>query len=306
MDEIVKQIEEFIKYVNTNPYIIFLMIVVAVAGLLFNWYSHASNKRIKHLESDIASVNMIQHSQTIFPKLDIKYDNKPLTTLTSSKLVITNRGNESIKKSDVAPLDPIRVSVGSDEQSILDFGILRESNSTNNFTSSRVDDKTIEFNFDYVDPDDYAIFQIIHTGDSSESLKVTGTVIGSTKPLVSKDRKSVEQMFRNPFIRIAFSSMKAPRLIASIVYLMIIGFLIWAVYAARANIILAVFCALPLIYMIWGFIQIIIRPARPERQAVLADFMQSMMDSMLNETRKTLESSRNTSSKKLEEPKKTE
>ena len=62
---------------------------------------------------------------------------------------------------------------------ILDVRLLKENYSANNIKLNLKDDgKSVQIDFDYLDQNQGAIIQIIHTGLSSDELKMEGSIMG--------------------------------------------------------------------------------------------------------------------------------
>jgi len=191
MNEILKTIDEWVKYLAANPYIGLGGFIIGVAGLLFSYYVAKRDKKVKNLSHYLFSNTIISDSQSIFPKLAVTYDGITLENFTVSKVRIFNSGTETIMPDDIAKSDPIRFCIQqTDKVKMLDSGAIYSSDPNNNFRIIQVDENTVEINFDFIEPKDEFVFQVIHTGKDSEVIKTTGTVIGAKSKF--SDKKSLD------------------------------------------------------------------------------------------------------------------
>jgi len=106
--------------------------------------------------------------------------------VTQSLVWLWREGRGTIKGSDIVAADPITVRVPPGDR-ILDAAILAQSKSTN-AVSIRFDvtdpEAGAELAFEYLDPRQGAVIEVLHTAQSPESVELTGTVMGVPKGIV--------------------------------------------------------------------------------------------------------------------------
>lgn len=111
--------------------------------------------------------------------LKMLYADQEIERLTATKIAFWNAGRETINSQDVA--EPITVQV-KDRCKILNARILHVKNPVNNFHIPSYTQTNVPLCFDYVDKDEGAVIQILHTGKSSEDLDFRGTIKAAGKP----------------------------------------------------------------------------------------------------------------------------
>lgn len=111
--------------------------------------------------------------------VQVLYKDTPVPRLTSTLLFIWNDGQAPIRRNDISARDPLRFELEGDG-AILDVSIVKVSRSANQFGAHVVANSpsVIECEFDFLDREDGAVVQILHTAQASR-LKPSGTIIGT-------------------------------------------------------------------------------------------------------------------------------
>lgn len=158
-------------------------------GILTSYVFYEIQKRKKEACWSIDSTNLIKGYSSLLEKLDIQYAGQKVENLTVSKIAFWNNGNEIINHSDIAiPLYIAPLNNKEDTQ-ILDVKILATSTLGNEFNATKLEGKNIVvMGFDYLDPQQGAVMQIIHTGVSVLPLIVDGEIKG-VKEIIYKRKK---------------------------------------------------------------------------------------------------------------------
>jgi hypothetical protein len=102
-----------------------------------------------------------------------------------SRIAIWNIGNTTIKGDQIVNSDPLRI-VTSDGSSVLEATIRNRTRQVNDVSCllRRGTSNEVECRFDYFDPTDGALIQLIHTG--SDEIKVLGTLRGIPKGVLMR------------------------------------------------------------------------------------------------------------------------
>jgi hypothetical protein len=181
-------------------------------------------------------------------------DGKALDNFTISKAHISNKGTDIIHRSDVAPSEPLRFSTDFDTgEAILDYTILFANDRTINPSIERIDEKTIELGFDFFEPKDKVIVQILHTGKNSGSILVSGKIIGAKKPFIPDVDYNV-----SPHLRLL---QKHPVLFIFILRLFIAAMSAVISYFIFTKIqVLGLVCFLPTAFLLYKALKIAIKP----------------------------------------------
>jgi len=194
-------------------------IVIGVAGVVFGFITsyifYRIQKRRRELCWSIDSTNLIKGYSSLFEKLDIQYGEQKIENLTVSKIAFWNNGNETIDGKDIA-IPPFILPTDATTTKLLDAKIIKTSTVGNRFEiHKKTNDPILLLQFDYLDPQQGVVIQIIHTGVSVLPLAVGGEVKGV---------KNIEYKSK----RLDFFS-QAPRFFLYFNVFVVIGFL--SIYA---------------------------------------------------------------------------
>lgn len=151
-----------------------------ILSLIPAYYFYVKSIRNKEPVCSIKSNNLISGSVSTLDKLLIEYNNQRIQNLTVSKILFYNRGSETISKQDIQTINPLIIS--SDTCNIMDASLLQANYPSNNFSVTRkIETEDVFIDFDYIDKNQGAVIQIIHTGLSSEDLNINGDIKGVQK-----------------------------------------------------------------------------------------------------------------------------
>lgn len=147
-------------------------LVLSIIGIILQI---KSNKK-KEIVFSIRSNNLISSSSSGIENLTVLYKDYEVENLTVSKVVFYNRGNETISQQDLMTIDPFSIkSTGN----ILDARLIKVNYPPNNINLQyKTNEKIVYIDFDYLDQNQGAIIQIIHTGIFSDNLQVEGSIKG--------------------------------------------------------------------------------------------------------------------------------
>jgi hypothetical protein len=155
-----------------------LTIVTAIIGILVSYYFFRQAQKEKKPCWDVTSNNLIRNFSSKISKLEIVYAQEKIENLTISRIMFWNNGAETIEKHHIVSADPLRISSKSGIK-ILDAEILAQNNRYSNFSATRSNDQLYAYiEFDYLDKENGAVVQIIHTGVSSKDIRVEGSIKG--------------------------------------------------------------------------------------------------------------------------------
>lgn len=155
-------------------------VILGILGIVFSYYFYRRSIRAKEPVYSIKSNNLISDSRFTLEKLNITYGSgkQKIQNLTVSKVLFYNRGAETINRADIETKN--RVSISPRNSEILDVSLLQANNDSNN--SGLLWHESGEFlyiDFDYLDKNQGAVIQVIHTGLSSDDLQVIGDIKGT-------------------------------------------------------------------------------------------------------------------------------
>lgn len=164
-----------------NPAVTLLLIVLAVAGLILAYVSYRT-RRVKQACWAIRSNNIVAGYTAKLGALQILYGGEGVKNVTISRLLFWNRGRETIDRGDIAPADPLRI-IAAGEVKLLDVAILHANNEPSQFSATVASDrKSAVLCFEYLDPGQGAVLQVVHSGTSSKDVEVLGSIKGAGAP----------------------------------------------------------------------------------------------------------------------------
>jgi hypothetical protein len=173
-----------IHFFDANPLLNAVSLFLGLFGILLGVFLYLRSLRLRLPIYDVKNINLIQEKVEKIKDIQITYLGNRIDNLSIARIAIWNRGRETINKSDVAPIDPIRLELRNSK--ILNIEIIYEKNPANNFSliPVSIDGKThihnrFAINFDYFDLNEGIILQVFHTGKTDEDIKILGTIKGS-------------------------------------------------------------------------------------------------------------------------------
>ena len=183
-----------------NPYAWLLLAFCTVAAFVFAIYTWIVGKKKKEFTYLSNSYKIIQKGKSIIPQLQLTYENRNIEDLSITKYAIWNSGNEVINGSDVVSEKPLKIMANVDNAIILDTKVIVESEETNKFVIAERKEKFTTIDFDYVDPRDGIVIQVVHTG---KSLDIDCKIKGGKELKNLNKRKTEEKISRKKAKRIA-------------------------------------------------------------------------------------------------------
>jgi len=159
--------------------------LVAVAGIvigaLIATFFYYKSRKSKKPRFEIKSYNIIRDFEAQTVPLEIRFSGVEVENVTVSKIAFWNAGDETMKGSEVASTDPVTVHLTSGCK-ILDAKVLAIKNKANKIEIEKQGDSCVVVKFEFIDKDEGAVIQLVHTGKSSRDIRVDGTVWGAGKP----------------------------------------------------------------------------------------------------------------------------
>jgi len=152
------------------------------------------------------SINLIEKEKQALPSdVEIFFRGKKVSRLTKTYIIFWNSGKSTLYGKDIVDDDPLRFSFGKDAE-ILMARILKITKKMNKF-EARINPKSpneVIINFDYLDPNDGAVIEILHTS-IQRTPECKGTIRGVPKGILNWGRFPYDVFLRRPMLRKAFS-----------------------------------------------------------------------------------------------------
>lgn len=125
-------------------------------------------------------VAMIGGGGAVYPDaVEVRYRGNPVPRLTRSTIWIWNAGKKTVRRSDIAEHDPLRLVF---DGQVLNCRIRKLSREVTRIRANIEQEPqgAILCQFDFLDPGDGGVFEVLHSG-SDEAPQCLGTVIGHSR-----------------------------------------------------------------------------------------------------------------------------
>ena len=159
-----------------------ISLIIGLCSLIFAIVFYYRSRKIRRPVYAVRNTNLIKEKAQKITNIEILYNKSKIDNLSVARVAFWNRGRETIDRSDIAPINKIRL-VAQGKANLLGVGIIYEKNKSNNFSLSPIPidrDKDLqnelEINFDYFDHNEGIILQVFHTGNSSSDIKIDGAI----------------------------------------------------------------------------------------------------------------------------------
>lgn len=215
-----------------NPYAWLILSLIAIVSAILSIVFYIKGNRVKKINYCKSTYNIIRNINNEIQGLKIYYDENLIENLSISKIIIWNSGNTKIEESDFASTIPFVIEA-NENCKILNSSILSVSEDANSFYLDYNEEKNmILIHFEYVDPKQGLVVQILHTG-SSENLCLAGKVKGgrsiNNREYINDSLSDIlfRKLFKNKTSTIVFFSL--------LFFYFIIGILIPGIMLIKDN-----------------------------------------------------------------------
>lgn len=147
--------------------------LASILGLGYSIIKDIAYKKIGRPFYYLRTRRLISPSSNEMENLEIKFENRKISQLSSSELFLWNGGNEIIKKEDVPSLNPFKIAV-ADNIEILSAEIIKTNKETNNISIKQTSSHEVLVEFEFLGQQQGVAILIVHTGDCSADIKVCG------------------------------------------------------------------------------------------------------------------------------------
>lgn len=153
-------------------------LVLAVVGILATYVFYRRTFSGKRPVYSVRNNNLIQDYKAQLPDLQVLYGGAEVKQLSTAKVLFYNRGLQSIYRQDISEIDVIRIAPvpGVELRSVV---LLKNNDEPNGLTSPIVaaNGRAI-IDFQYLDGNKGAVFQVVHTGTAATDIRVEGSGAG--------------------------------------------------------------------------------------------------------------------------------
>ena len=167
----------FLEKIMSNPYAQALLGLCTIGALLFAIYVWIKGKRKKEISVYRSCYELVNFGRSNLNAVKLLYKGHEISDLAITKFAIWNSGNEVINWSDVVEKRPLEIKSKEEHTDILDVNIITESEDTNSFEIAAHEMHCMGIKFDYIEPNDGVVVQVLHTG-STDHVNVDGKIKG--------------------------------------------------------------------------------------------------------------------------------
>jgi hypothetical protein len=180
--------EETLRAYADSGYVRAGLVVVAVLGILLRYMAVRRSRKNRQLRSHSDNVTMMRLEEGEDTKLQLAYKGRRIHNATISTIRLWNSGTEEIRRDDIPKTDPIRISLPETVE-ILEHNVLKETRDGNRVECSLRSPSLLEVSFEYLNPGDGAIIQLLHTGDLESKAELNGDIMGPGGEVVSESER---------------------------------------------------------------------------------------------------------------------
>ncbi|MCM1565126.1 MAG: hypothetical protein FNP40_10855 [Dehalobacter sp. 4CP] len=192
------QINSLIYGLATNPWLAIISTFIGILSLILGIIFFIKSKKTKNPKVQIRSINLLRDSVEKFNGLQILYNGNKIPNVTVTKIALWNDGKDTINNSDIASADPLLIKC-KDDYLILEAKIIYTKKESNDVKLHQIEQgKSYAIEFDYLDFEEGAVIQVLHTGNSSNDIQFCGTIKSAGKVNTRKKH----QKFIRPFLAI--------------------------------------------------------------------------------------------------------
>lgn len=173
--DLVSQIRDWLVI---NPWLNVISLIVAILGVTLAVLFYFKGRKVKSPCYSRRSTNIVKDLVSKIESLEMSFAGKPIRNLTVTRVAFWNAGSETINVQDVAKTDPLRIQVENGYE-ILDARVVYVKNKANRFSVVQGEGSSnITVDFEYLDKDEGAVIQVLHTGMSNKDVDMLGTLKG--------------------------------------------------------------------------------------------------------------------------------
>lgn len=160
------------------------MFLIACVSLVFA-YSSREKKRLVYTQK---TISLIHDEASEYDSLSIKFRGSEVKDLALTRIALWNSGNKVIEKSDLAPKDPLKIETKLDNASLYSVKIVHVTASEQNIVLQPIyndegkhEQNKILLDFDFINPREGLLLQVLHTGADKDTVHIAGSVKGYGK-----------------------------------------------------------------------------------------------------------------------------
>lgn len=198
----------------SNPWVSLAGTLFGVIGIVISIVFFLRSRKVKRPTYYSRSMRWFDGKQMPHDELTLLFRGRPISRFTITHIAFWNGGNDTFRALDFAKSSPLRLVIPNGVE-VFDIRIIArttESNGTILDTPTSIAAATIKdvpIQFDYFDPNDGFLLQIIHDGGRDQRIEIAGKLPGVSKFEEHIETSSSDFVFDNRRLRSVFSHMSS-------------------------------------------------------------------------------------------------
>jgi len=170
--------------------------IVGLAGIAATAYFALRYRQTKKLSFSCRNYDLLRAEAKLIEQLKVFYDDVPVPNLTVCALDLWNEGSATIDRNDIAPKDPIRVTIVGGRLLRIQSKVAQDDVASNlEVIRDPENEDSFRLTFDFLDPGKGGKFGIYHTSVAADPVHVTGTIKGAGHPTLRSERAPRKTLF---------------------------------------------------------------------------------------------------------------
>lgn len=188
-----------------SPYAWTILAICTIVSVILAIWTLVKGRKKLEFSCFETSNEIVEKGESLIADLQLLYKGKAIDNITFTKYAIWNSGTEVINCSDIVSSKPLQIGIRPDNPEsveILDAVIIKQSEESNGFEISEINNDHINFQFDYAGRKDGIVVQIVHTGGAA-SLKIDCKIKGGKELKHINHMKKRDKISSKKFKKIA-------------------------------------------------------------------------------------------------------
>lgn len=151
-------------------------VVIGLIGVLAGYVFFRLSQDHPRLTYRIIDTELVETRSDPDDPIGILFEDQPVPRVNKSLLYLWNSGRNTAKGKDIVQSDPLRLSFAEDAR-VLRAQVLTQTRPTSNLSVEPRSHNEVLISFDYMEPGDGCVLEVLHTGDVSKR-QLIGSIMG--------------------------------------------------------------------------------------------------------------------------------
>ena len=158
------------------------IVVPIVIGSLVAYCLWLKQRVAKEPSWSVRTNNLVTDWIEALPGLSIRYNEEPVMSLSVSRVVFWNAGRGAIRHGDIAKEDKLRIEAFDGARILSVSPVECNARAAKVSADLEPDQTTAILQFDFLNHQEGAVFDVVHTGTGLDNVRVVGTVADTGQP----------------------------------------------------------------------------------------------------------------------------